>query len=294
MFIAEISSNHNRDLDRCIEMIFAAKEVGFDAVKFQLFRIEALFAPEALNGNLEKQNRRQWELPEEFIPILSRETKRLGMKFSCTPFYLDAIPILKDHVDFFKIASYELLWQDLITACAETTIPLVISTGMATLQEVLDANNYLLSHSPMLDVSFLHAVSVYPAPYKDVNLLAIETIRNATKRAVGWSDHTKEAGVIYRAVHKFGANLIELHFDLDGKGYEANIGHCWLPNEAQQVISTVKRGIEADGEGEKKPSFLELDERNWRADPTDGLRPIRQIRNNLNSDGASDNLDKEA
>ena len=95
---------------------------------------------------------------------------------------------------------------------------------------------------------------------------------------VGWSDHTVEPAVIHRAIHRWGARIIEFHLDLDGKGEEFEAGHCWLPDQIAAVIRDVKKGFEADGNGIKEPVPSELSDRMWRADPSDGLRPLKGIR----------------
>ena len=126
--------------------------------------------------------------------------------------------------------------------------------------------------------TLLHCTSSYPTPYREANLGAIETIRHDTGCEVGWSDHTVEPAVIYRAVHRWGAQVIEFHLDLDGKGEEFSAGHCWLPPQIGEVIREVNKGIEADGNGIKEPVPSELPDRLWRADPSDGLRPMKKIR----------------
>jgi N-acetylneuraminate synthase len=95
---------------------------------------------------------------------------------------------------------------------------------------------------------------------------------------VGWSDHTVSPGVIHRAVHRWGASLIEFHLDLDGLGAEYAAGHCWLPYEMAAVIREVRAAEAADGNGLKVPMASELPDREWRADPSDGLRPLRDVR----------------
>ena len=275
-FIAEVSSNHSRDLNRSLEFIDAAAEIGCDSVKFQLFRVKELFAPEILAKSEILRNRENWELPLDFLPALSERCKNKNIQFSCTPFYLDAVEELKPYVDFYKVASYELLWDDLLIKCALTKKPVIISTGMATLDEIVHAVDVLKDND--CNPTVLHCTSAYPSPYKEANLAAIETISKVTGCEVGWSDHTVNPGVINRAIHKWGARVIEFHLDLDGKGEEFNAGHCWLPNEMKPLINEVKQAIEADGDGEKTPSSSELTDREWRADPLDGLRPIKSVR----------------
>ncbi len=272
-FVAEVSSNHNRDLDRCFRFIDAAADIGCTAVKFQLFRVRELFAPEILAGSEKLRQREAWELPVAFLPDLAEHCHERGVQLACTPFYLDAVPELLPHLDFFKIASYELLWGDLLAACAATGKPVVLSTGMATLAEVERAV-LLLRAAGCRDLTLLHAVSVYPAEPDTCNLAAIETLRRVCGCAVGWSDHTVSPAVIHRAVHRWGAAMIEFHLDLEGAGEEYATGHCWLPEQIRPVIAMVAAGLSADGSGTKEPAGSELGEREWRADPSDGLRPL--------------------
>ena len=276
-FIAEVSSNHYRNLDRCYAFIDAAAKAGCQAVKFQLFRIDQLFAPEILEKSEAHRRRKDWELPVEFLPKLAARCKENEIQFSCTPFYLEAVGELEPYVDFYKIASYELLWDDLLSACAQTAKPVILSTGMATISEIEHAVDVLRRsgcHHPTL----LHCTSAYPTPYAEANLSAIETIRTVTECDVGWSDHTVDPGVIHRAIHRWGAKIIEFHLDLDGKGEEYVTGHCWLPDQISAVIRDVEHALGADGNGIKEPSPSELPDREWRADPVGGLRPLQSIR----------------
>ncbi len=276
-FIAEVSSNHARNLERSIEFIQRSSEVGCQAVKFQLFRIEELFAQEILQKSKEHRNRKEWELPTEFLPHLKAACDEYDIQFSCTPFYLEAVEELEPYVDFYKIASYELVWDDLISTCAKTGKPLIISTGMATLEEIQHAVS-VFKKAGGTDLKILHCVSGYPAPANSCNLAAIDTIRKVTGFPVGWSDHSRDSAVVNRAIDKFGASVIEFHIDLDENGAEYKTGHCWLPEEMKPVIDARKRLSLSDGDGIKKPTYAEIDDRLWRADPSDGLRPFRSVR----------------
>ena len=276
-FLAEVSSNHHRDLSRSFDFIDTAADAGCSAVKFQLFKIDQLFAPEVLARSESHRKRKEWELPLEFVPELAKRCSDVGVEFSCTPFYLDAVNELEPYVAFYKIASYELLWDDLLAACARTGKPIILSTGMALLGEIQHAVEVLRKNgcpSPTL----LHCTSAYPTPYTEANLAAIETIRQATGCEVGWSDHTVEPAVIHRAIHHWGAKVIEFHLDLDGKGEEYASGHCWLPDQIGAVIQDVNKAFLADGNGIKEPVPSELADRLWRADPSDGLRPLKELR----------------
>lgn len=276
-FIAEVSSNHSRNLDRALAFIDVAAASGCDAVKFQLFRIDQLFSPEILERSEKHRKRKEWELPLEFAPRLAHRCQEVGIEFSCTPFYLEAIAELEPYVAFYKIASYELLWDNLLAVCARTGKPVVLSTGMATMDEIKHAVEVLRRNGCQAP-TLLHCTSAYPTPYAEANLAAIETIRQATGCEVGWSDHTVEPAVMHRAIHRWGAKVIEFHLDLDGKGEEFAAGHCWLPEQIGAVIRDVEKGFVADGNGIKEPVPSELPDRLWRADPSDGLRPLKEIR----------------
>lgn len=279
-FIAEVSSNHAQDLQRSFDFIDRSAEVGCAVVKFQLFKVESLFSPEALKSKPDLLKRKAWELPLDFLPKLADRCKSRGVAFSCTPFYLEAVGELAPYVDFYKVASYELMWDDLLAACAATGKGVVLSTGMATMDEIVHATD-VLKKNGCAAPTLLHCTSAYPTPYQEANLAAIETLRQATGCAVGWSDHTVQPGVIHRAVHRYGASMVEFHIDLDGQGDEYAAGHCWLPDQIGAVIRDLSIGFGAEGDGVKAPVASELPDRLWRADPSDGLRPLLEMRARL-------------
>jgi N-acetylneuraminate synthase len=277
LFIAEASSNHGRDLSRALAFVDAAADCGCDAVKFQLFKIDRMFAPEILAQSAKHRARREWELPRAHLAPLANRCAARGIQFSCTPFYLEAVEELRPFVDFYKVASYELLVIALLEACAQTGKPVVLSTGMATLDEIRAAAS-TLKGAGATDVTLLHCVSAYPTPAEEANLSAIASIRDATGCPVGWSDHTRKPSVIERAVHRWDAAAVEFHLDLDGQGAEYAAGHCWLPEEIAPVIARIREAQVSDGNGFKEPQPSELADRDWRADPVDGMRPLCHVR----------------
>jgi sialic acid synthase SpsE len=279
-FISEVSSNHLQDIKRAKEFIKVSKEIGCDAVKFQLFKIDKLFASEILAKSEEHRKRKNWELPLSFFEELSNYAHKIGIDFTCTPFYLEAVKELEPYVDFYKIASYELVWDDLIIECAKTGKDLVLSTGMSNLCEIEHAVEVFKNNSNA-KLTLLHAISGYPTPINEANVSAIRTLREAFKCDVGLSDHSVSSSVLCRAIHKYDASVIEFHLDLDGKGEEYRSGHCWLPTQIQDTIKLINDGFLADGDGIKKPASSELADCDWRRDPSDGLRPLKKIRENF-------------
>ena len=276
-FIAEVSSNHAQDLNRSLAFVDAAADCGFDAVKFQLFRVAELFAPEILAKSPQHSKRVAWELPLAHLEPIASRCREKNIEFSCTPFYLEAVKQLEPYVAFYKVASYELLWSDLLKACAATGKPVIISTGMAIMPEI-EAAVATLKQANASDITVLHCVSAYPSPPEQSNLSAMDAIRKATGAKTGWSDHSRSPAVIERAVHHWNAAAIELHLDLDGTGEEYHTGHCWLPEEIAPVIARIRQSFSADGNGFKEPVPAELPDREWRADPSDGLRPFKHVR----------------
>jgi N-acetylneuraminate synthase len=154
---------------------------------------------------------------------------------------------------------------------------------MATIDEISIAVK-TLRDAGCSNLTLLQCISGYPTPIEQCNLKAIETLRDQFKCDVGWSDHSVSAQVVQRAVEHWGATVIEFHLDLDGEGDEFKTGHCWLPNQMKDVIDSIDKStsaadwILADGDGVKKPSQVEIEDREWRADPSDGLRPLLATR----------------
>lgn len=277
-FVAEVSSNHNQNLDRCLKFVDKAAEIGCGAVKFQLFEVEKLFHPHVVETGSHVQQRTDWELPISFLPDIAERAREYDIDFACSPFSPEAVTVLEEHVSFYKVASYELLWDDLLESCAETGKPVVLSTGMATLEEVAHAVDTLRS-AGCSELTLLHCVSSYPVKPKDCNLAAIETLREEFDCEVGWSDHSSCPAVIHRAVHRWDSAMVEFHIDLsDQAGYENDSEHSWRPSEIGNVIQHIKAGFNADGDSAKRPTAAEQDERSWRADPDDGLRPLKKTR----------------
>ena len=285
-FIAEIGSNHNRDLARTESLIDACAAAGATSVKLQIFRTEDLFAPEILSLKPELRARRDWEFPLEMLLPTAERAREVGLEIGATPFGLWAVDELASAVDFLKIASYEILWHDLVRACGATGLPLIISTGMATVEEI-DAAVDVARSSGAEDLTLLHCVSGYPVPADQCNLAAIETLRERYDCPAGWSDHSAEPAVVERAARRWGASDIEVHVDLDGRGNEAG-EHNWTPHALAKTIEASSTDGEdqashlpVDGDGAKRPMPVELPDVEWRADPSDGLRPLMQTRKAL-------------
>jgi N-acetylneuraminate synthase len=282
-FIADIGSNHNRDLKRAFQLIETAKKIGCWGVKFQLFKADKLYAPGF--GDVEELKKR--ELPPIWIPLLKGKCDQLDIKFGCTPFDLDAVDHLKNSVDFFKISSFDILQHDLIEACAKTKKPIIFSTGLV--HPFLKGYNEILSILKLIyksknkNVTIMYCISEYPTQIEHCNLNKIEDYYIAFSKnnwisypIIGYSDHSVQPGVIYKAV-ELGAKTIEFHLDLhDEQGFEYQYGHCWQPYQMAGVIYNVRVGEEACAVPRQIAKYEQ------RADPSDGLRPMKEVRNGKN------------
>jgi N-acetylneuraminate synthase len=259
-FIADIGANHNCSIERVVDLIQTAKDVGCWGVKFQLFR------PDDLYRGLTDEKRAELEeaaLPWDFVPAIAKKCKELGIKFGCTPFSIEAVEYLKDYVDYLKISSYEILRLDLIEACGKTGLPVHISTGMANACEYADAHGTLCARWNKECYMYICRAD-YPALAGDCNLTML-------RYSEGYSDHTKEPGVIYKAAHILTDGFIEFHLDLwDMQGQETKHGHVWCPDAIKEVIHNVRVGESAMG----CEHPVTEEQRMQRADPIDGKRPI--------------------
>lgn len=276
--VAEVGSNHNGSLIRAAKLIDSAAEAGFWGVKFQQLKVEQLFRREALAARPELMERKKFEMDLEWHDELSKRAHEKGLMYGVTPFYSGCLSYLADRVDFFKLSSYQLLDRSIPTLVAAEGLPVILSTGMATMKECQEAVTALRAFGAE-DLTLLHCVSSYPAPTDECNLAAIASLRKEFKCKVGWSDHTGSPTVVRAAIWRWDAELVELHFDLeDQAGAESK--HSWTPRDVEALegwmhdlpSSELKQ---FDGHGSKIPARCELEERKWRSDPSDGLRPVK-------------------
>ena len=173
-FISEVSSNHSKDLERCIEFIKVSAEIGCDAVKFQLFEVEKLFSHEVFKANPSVLDRKHWKYRENFGPI--REAcNHYNIQLGCTPFDIGAVEFLNDYVDFFKII-HELLWTDLIVECAKTDKDLLFQQACLIYKKLKTQKMFwIIFHlkSILFYIVFQRILLSYEA-----NLSAMETLKN--------------------------------------------------------------------------------------------------------------------
>ena len=266
--IAEAGVNHNGDAVRALQMCRTAKQAGCDAVKFQTFKAEdvvtasaskAEYQQSATGAGNQLEMIRALELPWSAFVALDAECKRLGITFLSTAFdhaSLDSLDALG--VPMHKIASGEITNLPFLRRVGRLGKPVILSTGMATQDEIGAALAALESAGTPRDrITVLQCNTEYPTPMADVNLRGMLTIRDAFGVAVGYSDHTQGIEVAIGAV-ALGATVIEKHFTLDRKLPGPDHKASLEPDELAAMVAAIRNIEQAMGDGIKQPSASEV------------------------------------
>jgi N,N'-diacetyllegionaminate synthase len=277
-FIAEAGVNHNGDLDTAIKLIDIAAAAGADAVKFQTFKASSTVKPGTKTVDYQKTHTdeenqhallQRLELSEDDHAKLADRCAEKNIEFMSTAFDEDCADFLNSiGIQRIKVPSGEVTNLPFIKYLAATNLPIILSTGMATLEEISDAVNAIKQvraqnnfPEPFADiVSILHCTSAYPTPPEQLNLRAIYTLRDAFDCPVGYSDHSGGIEAGYLAV-ALGATVYEKHFTLDrsmpGPDHQASLE----PDELTQMIDNIRRATAMLGTGEKVPQLCEMQAR---------------------------------
>lgn len=259
--IAEVGPNHNGLLETALEMVRRLASSGADAIKFQLAQPEKVYSAEAFKANYQKRNdgvgsiiemSRRIQLPREAHKRLSEECHAIGISYLCTAFDLESLRFIDQQLDvpMFKVASGELMSLDMLEYMAEHEKPVLLSTGMATYEEIGSALSILKKRN-LKDITLLHCVSNYPAPYEDMNLRVISELARRFGCKVGFSDHSLEPECCLAAV-ALGATVIEKHVTLDknmpGPDHKASA----TIEEFAVLVASIRRVEAALGTSEKR------------------------------------------
>ena len=266
--IAEAGVNHNGKMELAYKLVDAAKEAGVDAVKFQIFKSEKLISKSTKMADYQKENLKEnisqldmvkkLELSyEDFIKI-NEYCKEKEIMFMATPLDNDSLDFLVDtlKVDILKIGSGDLNNYPFLEKVALKNKEIILSTGMSNLSDIEGALDFISQYTDK-EVKVLHCTTNYPCPMDEVNLKAMNTIKDAFQVAVGYSDHTLGIEVPIAAV-ALGAEIIEKHFTLDktmeGPDHVASLE----PNELKEMTRTIRNIEKALGSGIKKPNKSEV------------------------------------
>ena len=269
IIIAEAGVNHNGNLELAKKLIDVAADAGADYVKFQTFKAEKIVsraAPKALyqqstTGSSESQLDmvKKLELDLEAHQLLTDYCVQKQIKFLSTAFDIESVDLLhRFDLDYFKIPSGEITNLPLLEKIASQKKPILLSTGMATMEEIENTLNVLISKGVSReDIIVLHCNTEYPTPMSDVNLKAMNSIANSFDVRVGYSDHTLGIEVPIAAV-SMGAVCIEKHFTLDktmkGPDHKASLE----PKELKAMVSAIRNIEQALGSDIKQPTGSEL------------------------------------
>lgn len=265
--IAEVGVNHNGDINLAKQMIDAAKDAGVDAVKFQTFVAENLVSSCAEKADYQKETTgsdesqldmiKKLELSFDDFSELKSYCVSRGLDFMSTPFDFESIDFLAElGQDIFKIPSGEITNLPYLIEIGKLKRKVILSTGMSILSEISDALE-ILKKSGTTEITLLHCNTAYPTPYEDVNLNAMQTLKDTFNLPIGYSDHTPGIEVPIAAVAK-GAVVIEKHFTLDknmeGPDHKASLE----PDELKQMVTSIRNIERALGSSDKEPTASEI------------------------------------
>jgi len=270
--IAEVSANHNGSLDRALAMLDVAKESGAHAVKFQTYRGDTItldcgkpdfkITEGPWAGRFLYDLYDEAHMPWEWHEPLFKRAEKLGLIAFSSPFDDTAIDFLENlNVPAYKVASFELLDLPLIRKMARTQKPIIMSSGMANLEEISRAVGAVREEGNQ-QIIILHCISSYPASCDEANLKTMVHLRKTFGLPVGLSDHTLGVAVAVAAV-ALGACVIEKHFTLKRSDGGADSGFSLEPNELKDLVSTSYQAWQAIGKvnfnrtkGEEQNAFF--------------------------------------
>jgi len=270
--IAEAGVNHNGRLELAFKLVDKAVEAGADAIKFQTFKAEKVISKSAPKAEYQKETTNERESQFEMVKKLELDInahkdlmhrcEEKKITFLSSPFDLESIELLnKLGLKTFKIPSGEITNLPYLRKIGSMGKKILMSTGMADLEEIESALNILTkAGTPKENITVLHCNTEYPAPFEDINLRAMLTMRDTFKIDVGYSDHTLGIEVPIAAV-TLGATVIEKHFTLDrnmeGPDHKASLE----PDELKAIVKAIRNIEKTLGNGIKKPSPSELKNR---------------------------------
>ena len=264
--IAEMSANHAGSLERAKEIIHAAKEAGADCIKIQTYTPDTITIDcdneyfHIENGTWEGENLyhlyEKAYTPWEWQAELKSEAEKIGIDFFSTPFDKTAVDFLEDiGVEFYKIASFEVVDLPLIEYVASKGKPIIMSTGMASLGEIEDAINVIRGQGND-QIALLRCASAYPAITDEMNLATMVNMKETFGVPVGLSDHSMGSVGSVTAV-ALGASIIEKHFCLDRAIDNPDASFSMNPSEFQQMVRDIRQAEKAIGKVKYGPSKQE-------------------------------------
>lgn len=261
--IAEVNSSHNGNIETAKEMIKSIKECGCDCVKFQSWSTESLYSKTYYDKNpISKRIVQKFALSKEDLYNLANYCKELNIGFSSTPYCEEEVDFLVDkcEVPFIKIASMEINNYDFLEYIAKKNVPMILSTGMAEIQEIKKAVK-IIENTGNKQLALLHCISIYPANINTINLNNIKMLRKLYPNyPIGFSDHTLGYEIALGAV-ALGSAIIEKHFTLDKSKPGMDNNMALEPDEMKKLVECTNNVYEALGQEERTVLQAEYDQR---------------------------------
>ncbi len=272
--IAEAGVNHDGSLEKALKLVKIAADAGADAVKFQTFRTDEVVTPDAAKADYQQRQTgegsqydmiRKLELDDNAHRKIADTCERYGIEFMSTPFSTWGLNLLLGlGMKRIKVASGELVNLPLLRGIAGRKLPIILSTGMATMAEVERAVGWIRDAWKTIgftaqpnDLIVLHCTSDYPAAPETVNLRAMTTMADALNVPVGYSDHTLGDTISISAVAR-GACVIEKHFTIDQSDFGPDHSASLSPEELTAMVRGIRAVEVAMGDGVKAPQPNEL------------------------------------
>ncbi len=261
--IAEAGINHNAEINLAFQLARIAKDSGADAVKFQLFNVKEQISSIALNAPYQQKGSgeesmiemaKHYDLPWDAHIEIKKYCNEIGIDYLSSCFDNDAVDFLIDKLsaNSIKISSGEITNLRLLEHASKKNVPIILSTGMATINEIdkaIDTINKNFRSTLIL----LQCTSVYPANENDINLNAINTLKEKYKLQIGYSDHTLGTNAAVAAI-ALGAKVIEKHFTIDKKLPGPDHSMALEPKELSNYVDIIRKTEKMLGDGKKIPT----------------------------------------
>lgn len=287
--IAEAGSNwkvgtHDEDLIQAKKLIDIASKAGADAVKFQTYRAETVYVPNAgPSGYLSKAGITKniteifndLSMPYEMLNSLKKHCIKKNIIFMSTPFSVKDAEEVNKYVKLHKVASYEINHTRLLEFLAKTKKPIIVSTGASTYKEIDFAVNTLKKNG-VKNIALMQCTSKYPAPLESLNLSVIPHMKKKYKIPIGLSDHSLDPIIAPLTAIGLGATIIEKHFTIDKNAKGPDHKFALNPDELNTMIRSIRLADRTKGDGIKKILNEEKELRKYAVRSVQAIREIRK------------------
>jgi N,N'-diacetyllegionaminate synthase len=261
LLIAEIGGNHEGNFEYAKQLAQLAIETGVDYVKFQIYTGDTLVSgTESPDRN---KHFKKFELTKEQHIYLASMVKEAGIKYTSSVWDLEAMGWIDSHIDLYKIGSGDLTAYPVLRKTAQRGKPMIMSTGLSTEKEVLDAVAFVQRQNSVYKdhnmLALLQCTSMYPITPGDAHLNVMNRLRDLTGLTIGYSDHTEGSKALFYAV-AMGASILEFHFTDSREGKQFRDHKVSLtPEEVRGLIEEIRAIRSYQGDATKKPLPIEID-----------------------------------